>query len=266
MRPRIIFGRFLLRLGKFIQSLSVMVMRPDDLIEHMRNSYAEPKNVEVWSKNSLVDSGLHEDETIVLKKIPLKKGRLLLLGIGGGREAIPLGKMGFDITGVDFAPDLVKSAIQNTAQKGINIEGIIQDITELNVSENTYDIAWLSAGMYSCIPTRKKRIKMVKRVNASLKQDGYFACQYLWTPRHMFSLKVEFARKAFAFLTLGNMSYEKGDVMWDDSHFVHLFRSEEEIRSEFEEGGFEVVHIDFPEGEVRRWAVLRKPVPNTRKN
>ena len=36
IRPRITFARFLIRLGKLIESLAVMVMRPDDLIEFSR--------------------------------------------------------------------------------------------------------------------------------------------------------------------------------------------------------------------------------------
>jgi len=33
VRHRIALGRFLIRLGNFIQSLAVMVMKPDDLLE-----------------------------------------------------------------------------------------------------------------------------------------------------------------------------------------------------------------------------------------
>lgn len=39
MRPRVALGHFLVRLGRFIQSLSIMVMRPDDLVELGRQTY-----------------------------------------------------------------------------------------------------------------------------------------------------------------------------------------------------------------------------------
>ncbi|MBW1887914.1 MAG: hypothetical protein JRI52_06130, partial [Deltaproteobacteria bacterium] len=112
MRPRIILGRFLIRLGRFINSLAVVVMRPDDLVEFGRQTYANPESVENLCRVETVDLGLTSDETGLLEKTPLKKGRLLLLGVGGGREAIPLARMGFDVTGVDFVRDLVERSIE----------------------------------------------------------------------------------------------------------------------------------------------------------
>jgi len=88
MRPRIIIGRFLIRLGRFINSLAVVVMRPDDLVEFGRQTYADPESVENLCREETVDLGLTAVEKVLLEKIPLKKGRLLLLGVGDGREAI----------------------------------------------------------------------------------------------------------------------------------------------------------------------------------
>ena len=71
MRPRIALGRFLIRLGKFVQSLAVMVMRPDDLVEFGRQMYTRPHNVASWGRPGLVDRGLSPDETALLEKLPL---------------------------------------------------------------------------------------------------------------------------------------------------------------------------------------------------
>ncbi len=48
MNLRIGFGRFLLRLGKFIESTAVLAMKPDDLVEFSRQSYATPEDVQAW--------------------------------------------------------------------------------------------------------------------------------------------------------------------------------------------------------------------------
>lgn len=259
MRPRVAFALLLFRLGRFIKSLAVMVMRPNDLLEFMQRSYSRPDAIEFWSSQRVVESGLYNDEKNVLKEIPIKKGRLLLLGLGGGREAIPLAQMGFNITGVDFVPELVNKTVEYAAQKGITIEGITQDISELDISKNTFDVAWLSANMYSCIPTTRKRIQMVKAIRASLKPGGYFVCQYLWRQKDMFSPKVEMARKIVSFITLGNFGYEKGDMISNKYDFLHQFHSIEEIRTEFEKGGLEVIRFHFPENDMLKWAVLRNP-------
>ena len=47
-------------------------------------------------------------------------------------------------------------------------------------------------------------------------------------------------KRFFAFITLGNLHYEKGDMIFNYS-FAHAFSSEDEIRSELEEGGFNTI-------------------------
>ncbi|MCK4823612.1 class I SAM-dependent methyltransferase [bacterium] len=258
MRPRLIFGLFLIRFGRFIQSLAVMVMRPDDLVEFSQQNYAGPKNVESWGRKELVDSGLSSDEMALLEKVPIKEGQLLVLCVGGGREAIYLAKMGFSVTGVDFVPGMIKTTIKNAAQRGLRIGGFVQEVSKLEGPEGSFDIVWLSAAMYSCVPTRKRRLEMLKRIRRALRSEGYFLCQFHYGTRNVFSRKVEVARKIFAFLTLGNLWYEKGDMLWGNAEFIHAFSSENELRSEFEEGGFETIHIDISREKVRGGAVLKK--------
>jgi len=59
-----------------------MVMRPDDLVEFGRQDYATPKELEYWSSEQVLQQGLNPLETLLLEKIPLKTGRVLLLGLG----------------------------------------------------------------------------------------------------------------------------------------------------------------------------------------
>ncbi|MFC1857286.1 class I SAM-dependent methyltransferase [Thermodesulfobacteriota bacterium] len=233
-------------------------MRPEDLVEFSRQTYAKQNNVKSWGRHDLVDSGLNSDETTLLEMVPLKHGKLLLLGVGGGREAIPLARIGFNVTGVDFVPEAVQKARENARKRGIEISGLVQEISMIDVPAGSYDIAWLSADMYSCVPTRKRRIKMLKRINKSLRHKGYFVCQFHWDTRLGFSRKAELARKAFAFLTLGNLWYEKGDMLWSNVEFIHAFSSTDELRSEFEAGGFELIHIHTPAESTSGGAVLKK--------
>lgn len=257
MRLRIIFGRFLIRLGRLIKSLAVMVMRPDDLVEFSRQTYARPETVEAWSRKDLVDSRLNPAEIALLEKLPLRKGQLLLLDVGGGREAVPLAQMGFEVTGVDFVPEMVEKAKENAVRHGVRIKGLVQEISKLEVPADYYDIVWLCAAMYSCVPTRRKRIKMLKKIWQALKPGGYFVCQFNWDNNSEFSSKAKIVRKAFGLFTLGNFWYEQGDMLWADIEFIHAFSSEDALRREFEEGGFQVVQIHIPESGNRGGAVLR---------
>jgi len=258
MRPRIIFGQLLIRLGRFIQSLALMVMRPNDLVEFSRRTYARRSMVEDYCREDLMYSGLHPDEQELLGRLDLAEGRLLLLGVGGGREAIPLAKMGFEVAGVDFIPEMVEKAKKNAAQHGVQIEGFIQEISKIEVPTGSYDIAWLSAAMYSCVPTRSRRVEMLKKINNALKPGGHFICQFRWAtkdgPAHLWEL----VRKVVAVLTVGNLWYEKGDTLSNNIEFIHAFSQEDEVRSEFAEGGFEVIHLHIEEELLLGGAVLRR--------
>jgi SAM-dependent methyltransferase len=260
MRPRIIFGRLLIRFGRFIQSLALVVMRPDDLVEFSRQTYAGEKMVEGFGRQGLAYPGLHDDERALLERLPKKKGRLLLLGVGGGREAIPLAKMDFEVTGVDFVPEMVEKAKENAARHGVTIEGIVQEISKIDLPAESYDVAWLSAATYSSIPTRGRRTEMLQRIGKVLIPGGYFICQFRWAtkdgPAHLWQL----ARKIIAFLTLGNIWYEKGDTLSNNIEFIHAFSQEDEVRSEFAAGGFNLIHIHLAEEILLGGAVLRKPL------
>lgn len=260
MRLRISFSRFLIQLGSFVQSLPVVVMRPCDLIEFSRQTYAKPQDVESWAEDTLVDSGLSPDELDLLAALPAMAGDLLLLGVGGGREAVPLARMGFRVTGVDYVPAMVDRAKENVARRGVSMEGLVQEISRLEVPECTYDVVWLSRAMYSCVPTRARRVGMVRRITHALKPGGHFLCQFHWDPRTRLTRNGWLVRRLIAACTLGNLAYEEGDMLWCNIEFIHAFKSEEELRSELEEGGLSVIRIKVDSNSIRGGAICRKSV------
>jgi 2-polyprenyl-3-methyl-5-hydroxy-6-metoxy-1,4-benzoquinol methylase len=257
MGVRIGLARFLLQLGEFIQSLPVAVMRPDDLIEFSRQTYARPHNVEAWAEDELVDPGLTDDEQELLAEVPQRTGDLLLLGVGGGREAIPMARMGFRVTGVDYVAEMVDRARENAARRGVTIEGLVQEISQLDVPAEAYDVVWVSRAMYSCVPTRARRVEMVRRIARALKPGGLFLCQFHWRAIPRTQGKAELLRRLVGWGTLGNLSYEAGDMLWHNIEFVHEFSSEEALRSEIEEGGLTVERI-WTDQTARGRAVCRK--------
>jgi len=251
-------AHFLNRAGRFIQSLDIMVLKPDDLIEYTRRLYSRSTELDAWTGKKVLDTGLYPREESYLKNLPLKEGSLLLLGIGGGREAIPLARKGFRITGIDFVPEMVRKAKENALKQGVNIEALVQNITEIDFPASSFDLVWISYNMYSSVPTRKRRIQMLKKIHEVLKPQGYFLCQFLWLTRPGFSKTAEIIRKIFAIITLGNLSYEKGDMLWLHREFIHAFSSELLLRSEFDDAGFEVVKMFIPEKEAEGAAILKK--------
>ena len=123
--------------------------------------------------------------------------------------------------------------------------------------ENSYDLVWLSHRMYSSVPTRSRRLQMLRRIHHALKPGGSFMCPFVCKKGRRFPPWKELAKKIFAHLTLGNLWYESGDTLWANQEFIHIFTSEAELSGEFAAGGFEVVYLNFPETELDGGAVLR---------
>lgn len=246
MGIRIALARSTIRLGKFIESLAIMIMTSDTLVDYSRQHYSSISSVETWGAEGSQDKGLSQNEISLLEANPIKEGKALVLCVGGGREAITLAQMGFEVTGVDFIPEMVQKAKENVALHGFEMEGLVQDISKLEAPEGSYDVVWLSASMYSCVPTRRRRVEMLRKIRNALRPGGCFICQFCWGMERVSSRKTEIARKLFAFSVLGNTRYEKGDMLWGNVEFIHAFLSEDAVRSEFEEGGFEIIHIDIP--------------------
>lgn len=258
MRTRVAAGRSLIRLGRFIQSLALMVMRPADLLDFNRAAYSKTESVEGWAEDGLVDAGLSADEKHLLGKLPVKGGETLVLGVGGGREALALAALGFHVTGVDFVPALAARAAENARRRGRTIEVLVQDVCRLDVPGSFYDSAWLTSGAYSSVPTRRLRIELLGRVRRALKPGGHFLCQFLFSDDREFRPAGELLRRVFSWLTLGNLSYERGDRLVAGGEFAHFFGGPDEARSEFEEAGFRVLDLALPAGGPRGGAVLRR--------
>ncbi len=258
MSVRISAARFLVRAGRFLQSLSVMVMRPRDLVEFNRRAYASPQSVKGWTEDGLVDAGLSADEKALLTRVPDERGRVLVLGVGGGREAVALAGLGFEVTGVDFVAELAERAAENARRRGRPIEVLVQEMSSLEVPDSAFDLAWLTSGNYSSVPTRKRRLEMLGRVRRALKPGGSFVLQFLYSEGKEFTAPVEFLRRAFSWLTLGNLAYEKGDRLAGSIEYAHYFADGLEAGSEFEEAGFEIVTLTVPGETVRGGAVLKK--------
>jgi SAM-dependent methyltransferase len=260
MSVRIRTSKFLLRLGAFIQSLPIVIMKADDLVEFSRQTYAEPDSVNDWSEEIIINAGLNPYEIDLVKVMTSNRGKLLLLGIGGGREAIPFATMGFQVTGVDYIPAMVERAKQNAEKHGVYIEGLVQEISRLDVPEASFDVIWISRAMYSCVPTRTRRIRMLQKIKKALKPDGTFFCLFYANLDWKNDGKGERLRQIIAASPFGNKEYTYGDFLSSNLEFVHIFTSESEICSELEEGGFHITQIMLNSSANNCGAVCAKAI------
>ena len=88
--------------------------------------------------------------------------------------------MGFDVTGVDFVPEMVERAKEHALKHGVRISGLVQDMSNLKIPENRYDVIWLSSSTYSLVPTKAGRINLLRKIQDSLAPGGCFVCEFMW--------------------------------------------------------------------------------------
>jgi len=253
-----LLGKGCLRIGRIIQSLAVMVMRPNDLVRLSRETYGKAGAVTYWKSAEFVGSGLYEPEAELLQRLPRQQGRLLLLGVGGGREAIPLIQAGFQVTGVDYLAEYATAAQENARKCGLPLETRVGEISNLDLAAETFDVIWFSHAIYSFVPTRQRRIAMLKTLHRALADDGRMVCQFHWDPALHRRQRQRRLAHLLAWLTQGNIRYQTGDMLWRNQEFVHAFGSENEIAGECGSAGLKIDHFFIFPGWPRGGALLSK--------
>jgi SAM-dependent methyltransferase len=251
-------GEGCLRIGRIIQSMPVMVMRPDDLVRLSRETYSEAGSVTYWNSAEFVGSGLYEPEVVLLQRLPRLQGRLLLLGVGGGREAIPLIQAGFQVTGVDYLAEYAFAAQENARKCGLQLETRLGEISNLDLAGDTFDVIWFSHAIYSFVPTSQRRIAMLKNLHHALAADGRIVCQFHWDPVLHSPRRQKYLAHLLAWLTNGNIRFQAGDMLWRNKEFVHAFASEKEILRECASAGFKIDYFSIFPGWPRGGAILSK--------
>jgi SAM-dependent methyltransferase len=152
---------------------------------------------------------------------------------------------------------MVEQAQRHAARCGVALEAEVQDLAHLTLPPASFDAVALMAGMYSAFPTRQRRIGLLRQVRQVLQPGGYFLCQFFYQEDPHPRRGAEWVRKALAWLTLGNLTYERGDVLFGGREFFHFFVSEPEVRQEFAEAGFAVYYL-YLSGNLSG-AVLQAP-------
>jgi hypothetical protein len=150
--------------------------------------------------------------------------------------------------------------MQNAERHGVALEGRVEDIARLGDLGATFDMAWLSVNMYSCVPTRKGRIAMARRVASVLKPSARLVAHYYLARDEGGSRIPSALRKLVAFSTFGNFAYQRGDRLWRHQEFQHAFSSLQDVVAELKEAGFSPAGTP-PDSGPNGVAVFKKDAP-----
>ena len=247
----------LFRLQQLLTGILPALLSPEELTGLIRNHYDQSyedvaaRLPESWHKWTLEDW-----EETVLARHKMTSGTILVLGAGVGRESVALAQRGFVVVGLDINRNSLCVASQQTALNGLTPRFAQADFLAIPIGSVRVDYVFMSGIMYSAIPGRQQRQAWLKNLRSCLREEGLVVLNFLIgremdTRMHWLIHRIN---RLLTTLPGTNQSYQLGDTC-SQSHYLHAFVDEEEIRSELRDAGARVNHLSWHEG----YAVLSWP-------
>ncbi len=194
--------------------------------------------------------GLDEQEKHFVEHYMQRRGRVLNIGCGAGREAFALAGLGFEVVGVDVAPRMIEAARRIAASRWQDIRFEVKSATNLDYLPHSFDYVFMAHGVYSLIPGRDVRIDMLRNIGKLLAPDGTLLFSALYRRAVLLSrVSLYNVFRRIAKRLLGRQLHsEPGDTLVRYvSHaskasklcYVHLFSDADEVWKEVSSAGLD---------------------------
>ncbi|MBL7056113.1 methyltransferase domain-containing protein [Candidatus Woesearchaeota archaeon] len=102
------------------------------------------------------------------KNCPVK-GKLLDLGCGQGRDSLFLASLGYDVTAVDSSKVGVDQMMNISKERGINVEGIVENVLDLKLNKE-FEVILFDMILHSFGKSKQKYL--LRKYAAFLKKKG----------------------------------------------------------------------------------------------
>lgn len=192
-----------------------------------RRSY--DKESEVWKKTPVQ---LVPSEEAFVEASGFKEGAVLSVGCGGGREAIALAREGFTVTAVDHVPAMVEATQANAKSAGVVLRVQYAEVTQSFQPDGKFSLILLANCFYSCIPHRRLRIQLLRRLRSAATADG-------WCYIH-FVCSAQRDRLPKRWRRLQRMFGSESGLDLSDGVFEKEFLGTEEAEEEVRSAGWEI--------------------------
>ena len=77
---------------------------------------------------------------LIQKMDELKKGKVLVLAMGEGRNAVYLAQNGFDVTGVDISEVAIEKCNRLAKERNTTVNAVVADLTDYDMGEGQFDL------------------------------------------------------------------------------------------------------------------------------
>lgn len=199
------------------------------------------------------------------------KARVLLVGCGGGCEALALAKRGLRVSVLEISEVMIEQARRAAAERGLEIDFTRGDVAEFDRRETDVDLVWMGDSVYIFIPTAARRLQALRRLRACLKPGGLLVMDRsfnllpsglswyspsLWVDRWRMLRRTlvpawEFPEPGDRMIPMVTPTSDPGKPC-----FAHFFSNAQEIRDDLRKTGFEPL---FEKG--RFWLWQNRPEP-----
>ena len=112
-----------------------------------------------------------EETTIATLAGLASGGRVLELGIGTGRIAIPLAMKGIDISGIDVSPAMVDKLHAKTAGKDIAV--CIGNFADVSI-EGVFSLIFVASGTFFVLLSQEEQVRCFRNAARHLTPNGIF--------------------------------------------------------------------------------------------
>ena len=237
----------LYRLIAIFDALNVAVLTPEEMAVIGRKVYN--RLADSFSTEESIMAGLVDWEREAVERFAAGKGSFLVLGAGGGREAIALAKMGFRVVGIDSSPVMLRVGQQNAERWKAAVDFREGDFLSLDTGDEKFDYCLLSCVMYGSIPSSEMRVRALRHIRKILSDKSILIIHFLLRPKNATdrgkNIKLRVAR-----LVRGNTGYQSGDTFSTALHFMRYFPDDTEVISEVSQAGFRILDKGaYPESE-----------------
>lgn len=169
----------------------------------------------------------------IIKQYQIPVERIVDLGCGTGEVTIRLGKLGFDLTGIDQSNEMLTIAFNKSIEQGLNIQWLLQDIRKLS-GFTDIDVFVCYCDVINYITDLDDVKEVFQRVYHSLKKNGIFIFDF-----HSIDYVDQFlSDKTFADVT-DELTYiwecERGERKGEMFHYLTFFQKVRELYIRFDE-------------------------------
>jgi len=102
------------------------------------------------------------------------KGYVLDLGCGQGKDALFLGRLGYEVKGIDNSKVRINQMTTIAKKENLKVNGEVRDIYDYPVTTE-YDIVLLDSMLHFYKSDIEKETKLIKRISCELKVNGILA-------------------------------------------------------------------------------------------